>query len=253
MRYKFQNYLLKSHEAEVWQWLYLRYDNYAERNTIAQQMEEYPELTIKFVENLRYTDEQNQKRFFKAIKDKSVIGVLLGIRGSGKTATIMWLLEQYHIQFKQEICAYNVSTQSPQWIQQKEFDEEHVYEDLSNNSVTGHDEVHLDIEPKKFTGKGNVGVKRYLSTTRHRKQSIYYLSQLASGIGLDMMKFADILMFKRMNLFNEDTDRKEYLKQFTPFFPKHQDEILIIYGDQVFYFKHKLPKFWTNQISEAFK
>lgn len=252
LRYQFRSTLLARHQYLIFKCLSSQTSDVHFQNLLAAEYDSFPVEVMQYVRCRLSSLDANYDLFLSRLLGKSLIGVVLGKRGSGKTALMMSLAEVYH-SFGLAVCAYNVSGAVPSWIQVLEFDKKNPYFDLPNNCFCFHDECHLDIDSKNWNSEGNNKVRRWVSTSRHRGQSIFYSSQIASNISLDLMKYADVKLFKPMNRANDEQDRADYLRRFALFYPERFDECLADVGGELFYFRNSLPVFWSKEISEVFK
>ncbi len=217
------------------------------------EMTLYPALWRDFLKqkySLCNSLEDNFYLFLDNIIHSSTVQITLGKRGAGKTALLMSLAEEYHNKGYYVAC-YNCSKDLPKWCNHHKYDEKKPYYDVPRHSFIIHDEIHLDIDSKNWQSVGCKCWRHWASTSRHRNQTINCTSQLASNISLDMMKYADILLFKAMNQQNSDIDRADFLKPYSFFYPKTKNEFLGVLDGKIFYGLNNLPKFYNKKISEA--
>ena len=154
-----------------------------------------------------------------------------------------------------------MSDDLPDYFIKLKYDPERPYEcpnhcgecNCMNNALFLHDECHKDINSKVWNDKNMQGVRDWASTSGHRNQSIIWMSQLLSNIGLEMIRYMSMKMFKPFSLTQLDSDRQGYFNAIENFLPKDPSHILIQTSDFFTDFHHPLPDFYTDKISRAFQ
>jgi hypothetical protein len=251
-RYQFQSHILRINQFKIFSYLSKINSDIHWQNYMAMKYEEFPDLVLEFIQNQSSDLQRNYISFFSEIRNFSIIGVTLGKRRQGKTCLLSTLALDHYLAGRY-IAVYNYSDKCPDWMNLHKYNPDKPYYDVPNNAFILHSEIHLDIDSKNWNSKTTRLWSYWCSTSGHRKQSVFADSQLASNFSLDMMKFADVKLFKKMNKSNDDVDRAQYLKKFSLFYPEKKSETLADVDGRIFYFKTKVPDFYTTELSEAFK
>ncbi len=202
------------------------------------------------------------------IKNQSTIGIILGARGSGKSAFGLKLLENIHAKQDQQIAQSNKITQKnikkfftmgfkpndlPDWINvAKSIDE------IENNSYVLIDEGGILFSSRKAFSNANQLLSELLLVARHKDLSVMFISQNSSNLEINAIRQTDYLILKPSSLLQLDFERKKikdiYLQAMAGFSKyKNTKGLTFIYSDQFNGFiTNELPSFWTTGISKSF-
>jgi hypothetical protein len=198
----------------------------------------------------------NFQKFESMLKNKdSTIGIILGARGSGKSAFGLKLLENLHALTGRKIFAMGFkSEEMPHWI--------HVVEDLDsieNNSYVLIDEGGILFSARKGFSDANQLLSELLLIARHKDLSILFISQNSANLEINAIRQADYLVLKSSSLLQLDFERKKikeiYLEAKDDFEKyKKAKGLTYIYSDAFKGFvANPLPTFWTQNISKSFR
>jgi len=230
-------------------------ESFKERRAAKQEnnpdkVEHYvPFNTIKSV-NGNYTN------FEKMLAKKdSTIGIILGARGSGKSAFGMKLLENLHAISGRKIFAMGFkANELPPWI--------HIIDDIElieNNSYILIDEGGILFNARQGFSDANQLLSKLLLIARHKDLSIMFISQNSSNLEINAIRQADYLVMKPSSLLQLDFERKkikeiyvEAAEDFAKY--KRAKGLTYIYSD-IFkgFVSNPLPTFWTQNISKSFR
>jgi len=184
----------------------------------------------------------------------STIGIILGARGSGKSAFGLKLLENMHATSDRKIFALGFKpNELPAWIHTIE-DIEHI----ENNSYVLIDEGGILFNARQGFSDANQLLSKLLLIARHKDLSIMFISQNSSNLEINAIRQADYLVLKPSSLLQLDFERKkikeiyvEAAEDFTKF--KQTKGLTYIYSDTFKGFvTNPLPTFWTQSISKSF-
>ncbi len=187
-------------------------------------------------------------------KKDSTIGIILGARGSGKSAFGLKLLENLHAKSGRKIFALGFKTSElPHWI--------HSIEDIElieNNSYVLIDEGGILFNARQGFSDANQLLSKLLLIARHKDLSIMFISQNSSNLEINAIRQADYLVLKPSSLLQLDFERKkikeiyvEAADDFAKF--KRTKGLTYIYSDTFKGFvSNPLPTFWTTRISKSF-
>jgi hypothetical protein len=187
-------------------------------------------------------------------KKDSTIGIILGARGSGKSAFGLKLLENLHAKSGRKIFALGFKTSElPHWI--------HSIDDIDlieNNSYVLIDEGGILFNARQGFSDANQLLSKLLLIARHKDLSIMFISQNSSNLEINAIRQADYLVLKPSSLLQLDFERKkikeiyvEAADDFAKF--KRTRGLTYVYSDTFKGFvSNPLPTFWTTRISKSF-
>ncbi len=206
---------------------------------------------IKVVESIR-----GQYRYFwnKLVRSDSLIGIIIGARGSGKSAIAMSLAENLKGGKKKFYAMGFSSKELPRWIKSAED-----ISDLENDSYVIIDEGGILFSSRDSMSTANKLLSELLFIARHKNLSIFFISQNSSNLEINTLRQADFLILKRSSLLQKDFERKIVSKIYDDHqdgFEKHQDVkgLALVYSDSFCGFiDNELPSFWSESLSKSFK
>ncbi len=198
----------------------------------------------------------NLKKFENHIFNKdSTIGIILGARGSGKSAIGMKLLENFQNKTKKNIYALGFKKEDlPNWINVAENIKE-----IQNDSVVLIDEGGITFSSRKSMSSANQLLSELLFIARHKNLSILFITQNSSNLEVNVLRQADFLILKPSSLLQKDFERKiikDIYELRTDDFETLKQEVGLTYihSDKFQGFiSNELPSFWNVKVSKAFK
>jgi len=187
-------------------------------------------------------------------KKDSTIGIILGARGSGKSAVGMKLLENLHALNDRKTYAMGFqSHEMPSWIT--------LIDDISqieNNSYVLIDEGGILFNAREGFSDANKLLSELLLIARHKDLSIMFISQNSSNLEINAIRQADYLVLKPSSLLQKDFERKK-IKEIYDEVSEDFDRLKNVKGMTYIYsdaFKgfvaNPLPTFWTQKISKSY-
>ncbi|MEI6058896.1 MAG: zonular occludens toxin domain-containing protein [archaeon] len=196
-----------------------------------------------------------KKWISKVFRSDSQIGIIIGSRGSGKTAFGIKLLEDVHVKTDKKCYAMGFKEEGmPSWI--------NVISDISqieNNSFILVDEGGILFNARKAMSKANEVLSDLILISRHKNLSILFISQNSSNLEVNILRQADFLVLKHSSLLQKEFERKiiqKFYEESEENFEKFKDVegLTYIYAD-IFkgFISNSLPSFWKESISKAFK
>ncbi|MFH1248637.1 MAG: zonular occludens toxin domain-containing protein [archaeon] len=190
----------------------------------------------------------------KLLLGKSTIGIIIGARGSGKSAIGMRIVENIKEKTKKKIYAMGFNRNFiPNWIS--------ISSDLNevdNNSVLIVDESGITFSSRNSMSEINKLISSILLIARHKDISVIFITQNSSNLEINTIRQADYLILKPHSLLQLDFERKkirEIYKEVEHDFKKFKDikGIAYIYSDQLRGFvSNTLPTFWSSGLSKSF-
>ncbi len=193
--------------------------------------------------------------FEKELHDaESKIGIILGARGTGKTAYGVHVLENMHAQTQKRCFAMGFEQEEmPAWITVVDD-----IEQLHNDSIVLIDEGGILFSSRSSMAKPNKLLSELLLIARHKNLTILFISQNSSNLDVNIIRQADFLVLKPSSLLQKDFERKkikdvysEVAEEFDML--KQHRGLTYIYADSYRGFVNSpLPSFWNQRISKSF-
>ncbi|MBI2451455.1 hypothetical protein HYV50_00075 [Candidatus Pacearchaeota archaeon] len=200
------------------------------------------------------SDDGDLKKWEKNVAGKSKIGLILGARGSGKTAFGLKLLENIYAKTGKKCYGLGfVAEEMPLWVE--------VIEDIGkikNNSVVLIDEGGVLFSSRRAMTNANKILSDLILISRHKNLSIIFISQNSANLDVNIIREADFLALKPSSLLQKDFERKkikELYEELEKKFSVYKDKkgITYIYSDDFIGFVlNPLPSFWSDKIGKSF-
>ncbi len=192
--------------------------------------------------------------FFNKILRYSLIMLITGKRGSGKTSLGMSILEILN-SIKRKCYAIGFDkAKLPKWLKKAR-----VLEDVSNNAAVLVDEGAIVYSSRDSMKKANKMLGKLMAVARHKNLSLILIAQNTSMIDLNVLRLSDVLLLKEPSLLQAEFERpalqKRYMKV-APLFKKQKERTKCFYvwsDDFEGMLRYNLPAFWNETISKAFK
>jgi len=217
------------------------------RNAIKPKHEEFKIIHIIEGDYFKWIDHVS--------KSDSQIGIILGARGSGKTAFGIKFLENFHSRHKKECFAIGFKEEEmPSWINVVSD-----IEKIKNNSMVLIDEGGVLFNSRSSMSNANKLLSQLIMVARHKNISIIFISQNSSNLEVNILRQADFLALKPSSLLQKEFERKiiqkiyESTNEHFEKFKEHKG-ITHIYSSKFRGFiANPLPSFWKEGISKSFK
>ena len=203
---------------------------------------------------LKVIDGDYDKWVSYVARSDSQIGIILGARGSGKTAFGIKFLENFHARYKKKCFAIGFKEERlPSWI--------NVVSDINqikNDSLVLIDEGGILFNSRSSMSNANKMLSELIMIARHKNLSILFISQNSSNLDVNILRQADFLVLKPSSLLQKNFERKiikdiyngadENFKEF-----EEEDGVAHIYSGKFRGFVvNPLPSFWKEGISKGF-
>lgn len=190
----------------------------------------------------------------KILEAKSTIGIVLGARGSGKSAFGMRILENVHAKTNRKVCAMGFKPETiPGWISCI-----NDLKEIPNGAFVLVDEGGVLFSSRNTMSGANKLLSELLLIARHKDLSVLFISQNSANLEVNALRQADYLVLKKPSLLQKDFERsivqKVYLEA-ADGFKEFSDlnGVAYIYSDEFRGFaSNSLPSFWSEQASKAF-
>ncbi|MDP2924804.1 MAG: zonular occludens toxin domain-containing protein [Nanoarchaeota archaeon] len=210
----------------------------------------YEEMTVAKTIKGKY-----EKWLNELFRSDSKIGIIIGARGSGKTAFGVKILEEIYSKTKRKCYAMGFNKdEMPLWINVIENISE-----LTNNSFVLIDEGGILFSSRNAMTNINKLLTELMLVARHKNISILFISQNSSNLDVNILRQADYLVLKQSSLLQKDFERKIVQKTYDDVeedFNKYKRKkgITYIHSNEFKGFViNPLPSFWNNNISKSFR
>ena len=185
----------------------------------------------------------------------SKIGIILGSRGSGKTAFGVRFLENAYSKSKKKCYAIGFRKEEmPSFIKIVSDTNE-----IENNSLVLIDEGGVLFSSRNSMTSANKLLSSLMLISRHKNISILFISQNSSNLEINILRQADYLIFKNSSLLQKEFERKiiqKIYEKINPDFEKFENKkkMSYVYSDEFRGFiSNSLPSFWGTNISKSFR
>lgn len=192
------------------------------------------------------------KTFSTALHRKSLIMLIFGKRGSGKSALGFRILENIHATTNRACYVLGVEQQLlPKWIGSIE-----TIEDATNGSVILVDEGAVSFGSRSSMSKHNRELARIMAVARHKDLTLIFITQNTGMIDKNVLKLSDTLLVKEGSLLQLEMERPEirnFYAKAKPYFDKVSKKIAHVYIiDSEFegMLSARIPSFWSETISK---
>ena len=207
--------------------------------------------TIRVVETIKGNFDSFWSKLYKA---DSLIGIIIGARGSGKSGIAMCIAENLKGS-RDKFFAMGFSPKDlPKWINVV-----NKLDEIENDSFVIIDEGGILFSSRDSMSNSNKMLSELLFITRHKNLSILFISQNSSSLDVNTLRQADFIILKKSSLLQKNFERKivsdiydEYAEKFQAY--KKVKGLALIYSDNFLGFvDNRLPTFWSEKVSKSFR
>ncbi|MAE43209.1 hypothetical protein CMO93_05535 [Candidatus Woesearchaeota archaeon] len=197
----------------------------------------------------------NYDEFYKKLKNHSLISLIVGKRGSGKTSLGMKFLEIFHKETKRKCYTLGYEkTRLPWWL--KKVDS---IQKIPNNSTVLFDEGAILFSSRDSMKNINKELSNIMAIARHKNLTLLLITQNSAMIDLNVLRLADTLILKEPSLLQSKFERKalkDIYEKIVPHFKELEEKKAHFYiwdDDFQGLINYSLPTFWNEKISKSFK
>lgn len=190
---------------------------------------------------------------FERVFERSTIGIILGARGTGKSALGLRILE--NIVSERPCVAMGFAKSSlPRWIEPIGSVDE-----IPESSCVLIDESGILFSSRSSMSDANKLLSELILISRHKDLAIVFISQNSSNLEVNVLRQADYLLLKPASLLQLDFERKIVEKVYRAAkigFEKHRGTpgLTYVYADAFCGFvSNPLPSFWSDKVSKQFR
>ena len=197
----------------------------------------------------------NHDDFLKSLETTSRVVMIVGRRGSGKSALGFRLLENIHSKSKRPCFALGVGQAlMPKWI--KEITN---LEEAKAKGIVLVDEGAISFSSRESMKKENIDLGKLLAVARHKDLSAILVTQNTSMIDKNVLRLCDSILLKEGSLLQEQMERgpiKKFYEKAKPEMDKvHKDERMkafyVLDAEFEGLCKSELPSFWSSMLSKS--
>lgn len=184
---------------------------------------------------------------------KSTVGLVLGARGSGKSALGVRILENAAARGRRVAAMGFSASAMPGWVKIVESP------NVENGSFLLVDEGGITFSSRSSMSSGNKLLSELLLVARHKDLSVLFITQNSANLEVNTLRQADYLLLKKPSLLQRDFERKkinEIYDEAVGGFKKHAYDkgVFFVYSDAFRGFaSNALPSFWSEAASKSFK
>ncbi|MFH0831956.1 MAG: hypothetical protein V1886_03795 [archaeon] len=190
--------------------------------------------------------------FKKRLGSSSLIILITGRRGSGKTALGFKFLEQLSRNRK----AYYLGKAKLPWF----IKQVSGMNEVKNNSAVLIDEAAISYSSRDSMQKANKVLSDMMVIARHKNLSLIIITQNSAMLDLNVMRLSDVLLFKEPSLLQARFERKSILDLFKKAEIHFKDipaeervkSFYVIADEFEGMLSYSLPEFWNEKISKSF-
>ena len=229
--------------------------NRKHRAKTKQNLSESSEIKYEEFKIVHKKDGDYKEWLEKTTESDSQIGIILGRRGSGKTAFGIKFLENLYSSTNKKCFAIGFNQDElPDWITVVSSISE-----LQNNSFVLIDEGGVLFNSRSSMSNANKLLSQLIMIARHKNLSILFISQNSSNLEVNILKQADFLILKPSSLLQKEFERKIIQKIYESTekdfqkYQKHKGLAYIYSNNFQGFINNPLPSFWKESISKSFK
>ncbi len=183
---------------------------------------------------------------------KSLIGIIIGSRGIGKSAMGLRILENVRAK-GHKVAAMGFSESAlPAWIEPVES-----LDEVKNGTFLLVDEGGILFSARSSFSNPNKLLSELLFISRHKDLSVLFISQNSANLEINTLRQADYLLLRQPSLLQKEFERKIIQKIYDKNegeFKKFGKHATLAYSNWYNGFvSNELPSFWSDAASKSFK
>jgi len=226
--------------------------NYFDHQRITKYFLKKP-LIARWVLNDFLTPSQEKIDFFIDLFLDFGTSIVLGQKGSGKTALAHWIVQEVLKREPNKIIAFvmcNAPLPDIQNIIHITKPEEAPY-----GALVIVDEAGITHSARRSMKKENVEMSAFLMISRHNDNHVIFLSQHSALADINILRLCDNMIFKRLSYeeLNNPSDHTNKMMEVIRFLAPQEDKDTL-FTDGIHWFKIEtgLPYWWSEAISKSF-
>lgn len=204
----------------------------------------------KIIEDFALSNENKIKRILDMFSyGKSKIMTVIGGRGGGKTAFVMYLIEQLYKKNNHRQIYYVKKGDRPIWLPEW-INTAQSMEDVPNKSFAILDETVLEYGSRNFYKDENKSFTERLVILRHKDISIVLITQHSKLIDINIRRLSDIFVYKMGADVEEAIKDEQRQLILNRLMPKNKETALIEISQTNSFFQIRtgLAEFWDDEL-----
>jgi GTPase SAR1 family protein len=199
-------------------------------------------------------DKGSYDEFHDKLKNHSLILLIVGKRGSGKTSLGMKFLEFFNKKTRRKCYILGYEKTRLPWFLKKVDN----IEKIPNNAIALFDEGAILFSARESMKNVNKELSKIMSIARHKNLTLILITQNSAMIDLNVLRLADTLLLKEPSLLQSSFERKvlrEIYEKIAPKFAEVKEKKSHFYvwdDDFQGLLNYSLPNFWNEKISKSF-
>ncbi len=185
---------------------------------------------------------------------ESLIILIFGKRGSGKSALGFRLLENINSKAKRSCYVLGVKKEFlPHWISSVEN-----IESVANGAAILVDEGAIAFGSRESMNAKNRELGKLMAIARHKDLTLIFITQNTGMLDKNVLKLADTLLIKEGSLLQLEMERPEIKKfyekatlAFKPLQGEKKQYVYVVDSDFEGVISAPLPNFWSSSISKS--
>jgi hypothetical protein len=213
-----------------------------------------PEIAFSVLKDKMTPNQDKVDTVLNYLKQNSIVTLIVGIRGAGKTALSFFIAEELHKEGKKIAIVQSTIENLPDY-----FIEVMTPQEAPTGSFIIYDEASITLNARRAMAKSNVDTSQFLAISRHQDKTICFISQHSGLTDVNILRFADMFLFKTPSFF-EIYDKglmggkgsSMLMKYVSKMSPTRPEQTLFTDFSQWFLMETPLPSFWSQSISKTY-
>lgn len=203
--------------------------------------------------SIAYEEDGKFDSFYDKILKYSLIMLITGKRGSGKTSLGMTILAVMNSSRRKCYAIGFEKAKLPSWIKKAES-----LEKVPNNAAVLVDEGAIVYSSRDSMKEANKALGKLMAIARHKNLSLVLIAQNSAMLDVNILRLADILLLKEPSLLQTEFERKALQKIYEKIKPlfhkqKYREKFFYVWSDEFQgLLSYELPNFWNDSISKSF-
>jgi hypothetical protein len=193
---------------------------------------------------------EKHERAVNLFNEEGHVQLIFGARGSGKTATAFYFVEQvYKRKIFDEFCWVGLPNPNiPDWMRFYP-----TINDCPEGSFITVDESGIQHGSRNFSSKDNKELGSLLMIARHQEKSIQFITQYSASVDIEIVRQSSSSLIKKNAQFQSETDRDIFYSLVEYMKPQKLEDSLVVHNDDLFRITTGLPSFWSDSVSKFYR
>jgi len=245
---------LSGHYIDVMRYLESRYKERSDRAYNMAKFVKDPYLGYILVQDTLYSNEEKIAKIVDFVSSSSFVCPVVGRKGGGKTATVLWFFEILHkLKPKLKLYWMDINPNLPKYIKiVSDWDE------VEDNSVVCAEEAAVKYFSRDAMTRESKDLGKMLFISRHRGLRIFFNYQTLTSADVNIHRLSDAFLIKPFQMIEladltENKRARRFFQYVSMMSPTTPEQTLFTMGDEWIKFDTPLPSFWSEDISKSYK